>query len=258
MELLNDFRVAVSTEEAWNVLTDVERIAPMLPGAELQEVEGDEYRGVVKVRVGPITAQYKGTAKFLEQSESAGKVVLFASGRDTRGQGNASATITATMTPEGDGTHVQVVTDLSVSGKVAQFGRSVLADVSTKLLGQFADALEADLAASGSNTGARGDLPDGSTTPASDGGTGEGAEAGSSVTGLGTTVPAAATASPGDAASASSGLRRIAGPEAEPVDLLALGGASTMRRLGPPVGLAIVVLVLGFLWRRRLRRRRRA
>src|SRR3974377_1689423 len=113
MEFNNEFRVAVSVPETWKVLTDVERIAPMLPGAELQEVEGDEYRGVVKVKVGPITAQYKGTAKFLEQSESTGKVVLFASGRDTRGQGNASATITATLTSEGEGTHVQVVTDLS-------------------------------------------------------------------------------------------------------------------------------------------------
>jgi uncharacterized protein len=257
MELKNDFKVDVPVSEAWSVLTDLERIAPLMPGAQLQEVEGDEYRGVVKVKVGPITAQYKGTAKFLEQSESAGKVVLFASGRDTRGQGNATATITATLTPEGDGTHVQVVTDLSVSGKVAQFGRSVLADVSAKLLGQFADALEADLAASG-RSGASGDLPDGPTNPASDGGSGEGGETGPSVTRQDATVPDAATASPGDVASASSGPRRIAGPEAEPVDLLALGGASTMRRLGPPVGLAIVVLVLGFVWRRRLRRRRRA
>src|ERR1700740_2840309 len=127
MELTNDFRVDVSVPEAWKVLTDVERIAPMLPGAQLQEIEGDEYRGVVKVKVGPITAQYKGAATFVERDESAGKVVLKASGRDTRGQGNASATITATMTADGDGTKVTVVTDLTVTGKVAQFGRGVLA-----------------------------------------------------------------------------------------------------------------------------------
>ena len=96
MELKNDFRVGISVPEAWKVLTDVERIAPLLPGAQLQEVEGDEYRGVVKVKVGPITAQYKGAATFVERDEAAGKVVLSASGRDTRGQGNASATINAT------------------------------------------------------------------------------------------------------------------------------------------------------------------
>ena len=149
MELTNEFRVGVSVPEAWKVLTDVERIAPMLPGAQLQEVEGDEYRGVVKVKVGPITAQYKGQATFVERDEEAGRVVLKAVGRDTRGQGNATALISATMTPEGDGTRVSVVTDLTISGKVAQFGRGVLAEVSAKLLGQFVDALEADIAASG-------------------------------------------------------------------------------------------------------------
>src|ERR1700756_2965050 len=113
MELTHEFRVGVSVPETWKVLTDVERIAPMLPGAQLQEVEGDEYRGVVKVKVGPITAQYKGMATFMEREESAGRVVLKASGRDTRGQGNASATITVNMSPEGEGTKVTVVTDLT-------------------------------------------------------------------------------------------------------------------------------------------------
>src|ERR1700756_5476974 len=106
MELTHEFRVGVPVPEAWKVLTDVESIAPMLPGAQLQEVEGDEYRGIVKVKVGPITAQYKGAAPFLERDESAGRVVLKASGRDTRGQGNASATITVNTTPDGDRTKV--------------------------------------------------------------------------------------------------------------------------------------------------------
>ncbi|MDA8062878.1 MAG: SRPBCC family protein, partial [Actinomycetota bacterium] len=97
------------------------------------------------VKVGPITAQYKGTASWVERDETAGRAVLRASGRDTRGQGNASATITCTMAPDGDGTRVAVVTDLTITGKVAQFGRGVLADVSAKLIGQFVDALEADL-----------------------------------------------------------------------------------------------------------------
>src|ERR1700678_3253764 len=111
MELTNDFRVDVGVPEAWKLLTDVERIAPLLPGAQLQEIEGDEYRGIVKVKVGPITAQYKGVATFLEQDEKAGRFVRRASGRDTRGQGNATATITATMVPDGDATKVTVVTD---------------------------------------------------------------------------------------------------------------------------------------------------
>src|ERR1700736_1096791 len=142
MELSNDFRVGVPPAVAWSVLTDVELIAPCLPGAQLQEVEGDEYRGIVKVKVGPITAQYKGKATFLEKDEAAGRLVLRAEGRDTRGQGNANATITATLVGDGDATKVTVVTDLSITGKVAQFGRGVLADVSAKLLAQFVQNLE--------------------------------------------------------------------------------------------------------------------
>ncbi|MGA2474622.1 MAG: SRPBCC family protein, partial [Acidimicrobiales bacterium] len=136
MELTNEFEVAVPIQVAWAVLTDAERIAPCLPGAELREVEGDEYRGVVKVKVGPITASYQGTARFTELDESGHRAVLRAEGRETRGQGNATAEITASMMPSGSGTKVSVLTDLSITGKVAQFGRGVLADVSTKLLGQ--------------------------------------------------------------------------------------------------------------------------
>src|SRR3954447_1818188 len=97
MELTNEFRVGVPPTHAWEVLTDVERIAPCMPGAELQEIEGEEYRGIVKVKVGPITAQYKGKATFIEKDEAGGKAVLRAEGRDTRGQGNANATVTATL-----------------------------------------------------------------------------------------------------------------------------------------------------------------
>jgi carbon monoxide dehydrogenase subunit G len=145
VELTNEFRVSVPVADAWGVLTDVERIAPCLPGAQLQEIEGDEYRGIVKVKVGPITAQYKGKATFQTKDDDAHIAVLKAEGRDTRGQGNASATITATLTADGDGTAVKVVTDLTITGKVAQFGRGVLVDVSGKLLNQFVDCLENDL-----------------------------------------------------------------------------------------------------------------
>src|SRR5688500_5680738 len=150
MELTNDFRVALPVERAWAVLTDVERIAPCLPGAQLEEIEGDEYRGVVKVKVGPITAQYKGKATFKSKDDVGHVAVLKAEGRDTRGQGNASAVITATLTPDGDGTIVVVETHLTITGKVAQFGRGVRVDVSGTRLTQFVEGLEHDLLSSSS------------------------------------------------------------------------------------------------------------
>jgi carbon monoxide dehydrogenase subunit G len=157
MELTNEFRVPVPVDEAWGVLTDIERIAPCMPGAQLEDVTGDEYRGVVKVKVGPITAQYKGVARFLERDDAAHRAVLKAEGRETRGQGNANATVTAQLAADGDGTTVSVVTDLTVTGRVAQFGRGVMVDVSSKLLTQFAECLEQELsdgeAAAGDGTG---------------------------------------------------------------------------------------------------------
>src|SRR4029079_14159040 len=116
-----------------------------MPGAQLQEIEGDEYRGVVKVKVGPITAQYKGAARIIEADEDAGRIILKGEGRDTRGQGNASATVTVLLAADGAGTQVSVDTDLNVTGKVAQFGRGVMADVSSKLLGQFVSCLESNV-----------------------------------------------------------------------------------------------------------------
>jgi carbon monoxide dehydrogenase subunit G len=147
MELTHTFTVPVGIERAWAVLTDVEGIAPCMPGAELREVEGDEYRGVVKVKVGPITAQYQGKATITSRDESAHRIVVRAEGRDTRGQGNASANVTATLTGEGESTTVNVATDLNVTGRVAQFGRGVMADVSNKLLGQFVSCLESKIGA---------------------------------------------------------------------------------------------------------------
>jgi len=138
MDLNHQFTVAVPVGDAWRILTDVERIAPCLPGAQLQEIEGDTYRGVVKVKVGPIQAQFKGQANFIERDDVAHKVVLKGEGRDTTGKGNASAIITAEMTAvDASTTSVTVNTDLSVTGKVAQFGRGAMADISDKLLAQF-------------------------------------------------------------------------------------------------------------------------
>jgi uncharacterized protein len=193
VDLTNEFRVGVPVERAWEVLTDVERIAPCMPGAQLQEIEGDEYRGIVKVKVGPITAQYKGAARFVEQDEAGRRAVLRAEGRETRGQGNANATITAQLEPDGDGTKISVMTDLTITGRVAQFGRGVLADVSTKLLGQFADCLQTKLLA-GDESGA---------TAAGDGG-----EAGSASGGAGGGGGGSSASAP--SASAAGGPRDIA------------------------------------------------
>src|SRR3954454_24019165 len=166
MQIDNSFQVDVPVEEAWQVLLALERIAPCLPGAQLQEIEGDEYRGVVKVKVGPITAQYKGAARIIEADEDARRIVLKGEGRDTRGQGNASATVTVLLAPDGAGTQVSVDTDLNVTGKVAQFGRGVMADVSSKLLGQFVSCLESNvLSGNGSTADA---APEAETAPAAD------------------------------------------------------------------------------------------
>ncbi len=145
MELKNEFTVGVAVDKAWALLTDLEQIAPCMPGAKLEGVEGEDYLGLVKVKVGPITVSYKGKASFVERDDESYRAVLRAEGRDTRGQGNAAALITAQLEPQGEQTRVSVTTDLNITGKVAQFGRGALDDVSTKLLGQFVERLEADL-----------------------------------------------------------------------------------------------------------------
>ncbi len=211
MELINEFEVDAPLDVVWSVLTDVERIAPCLPGAQLQEVEGDEYRGVVKVKVGPITAQYKGAASFVEKDDAGYRAVLRAEGRDTRGTGNAAADITAEMAPTATGTLVTVTTDLKVTGKVAQFGRGVMADVSKKLMGQFADNLSELL-----------DQVQPDSEPAVDG-------------------PASAEVSlPGQAEEQ---VRVIDAPEAAAVDLLGAAGTPVLKRL-LPVAVAVIVLVV--------------
>ena len=212
MEPLNHtFTVNVPVAEAWNVLTNVERIAPCLPGAQLQEVEGETYRGVVKVKVGPIQAQFKGQASFVEKDDTNYKAVLKGEGRDTTGKGNASALITAQLTAVDAGsTRVDVNTDLSITGKVAQFGRGALADVSDKLLAQFSDNLNTLIAQE----------------------------------------PAAAAPAPSETPAASTesaqpAVRKIDGPEAAPINLLETAGAPLLKRALPVVaGIAVLVLLL--------------
>ncbi|MHB1486398.1 MAG: SRPBCC family protein [Acidimicrobiales bacterium] len=244
MELTNEFAVPVPFERAWAVLTDVELIAPCLPGAQLTEVEGNEYRGVVKIKVGPITAQYKGTAHFEEMDVEAGRVVLVAKGRDTRGQGNADATVTATLHPAGDSTRVEVVTDLAISGKVAQFGRGVLADVSAKLLGQFVESLESSVLASHDASTPDASTPDASTPDAS---TPDASTPDASTNG---TSPEGSSPEGGEPPPV---LRTIKSAPVAPVDLLDAAGSSLAKRV-VPAGAALVLLVLAYLVRRRRRR----
>jgi carbon monoxide dehydrogenase subunit G len=231
MELVNDFTVDVPIAQAWRVLTDVERIAPCLPGAQLEEVDGDTYRGVVKVKVGPILAQFKGDAEFVERDETGHRAVLKAKGRDTGGKGNAEALITAELVERGESsTLVTVTTDLTITGRIAQFGRGAMAEVSAKLLKQFVEQLHETVL-----------VPDGAVGAETD--AGAGASAG----------PAgAASVGPAGAAEpiVASGPRRIEQREAEPIDLIDTAGASILKRLAP---IAIVVLVIALLLRRRRR-----
>ena len=147
MELVNEFTVNRPIDEAWAVITDVERIAPCLPGAQLKEIEGDTYRGVVKVKVGPISAALKGEAHFVERDDANHRCVLKGEGRDIKGNGNASALITASLQEISPTSSKCVVhTKLDMTGKVAQFGRGALADISSKLMQQFSKNLDEMLA----------------------------------------------------------------------------------------------------------------
>ena len=217
MELTNDFVIDRTVDETWKILNDLEFIAPCMPGAKLTEIEGDEYRGTVKIKVGPISAQYKGKASFVEQDESAKVARLKAEGRDPR-QGNANAMVTASMEAVTDtATKVTIHTDLKLSGKVASFGRGIIEDVSKKLLGQFVDNLRLKLE-EGTGT---------STTPAA------------------SEPTAAVTSQPS--------VRVIDAPEAEAVDLLSVTGNPIAKRVAPVIGVVVLLLILRWLLRGRAR-----
>lgn len=231
MDLNHEFIVGVPVEDAWRILTDLERIAPCLPGAQLQEIEGDTYRGIVKIKVGPIQAQFKGQASFLEQDNVAHKAVLKGEGRDTTGKGNASALITAEMTAvSATSTAVKVSTDLSITGKVAQFGRGAMADISDKLLGQFVDNLNT-MISSGESTAAPTETAPQASAPATD-------------TVAPSTVSAESTAPD---ASPEVTIRKIDAPEAEALNILSVGGA-TIAKLAIPV-VAVLAVVIWFFVR---------
>ncbi|MCM4082136.1 SRPBCC domain-containing protein [Paractinoplanes hotanensis] len=147
MKITNEFTVHTPIDRAWQALTDLPGIAPCLPGAQLTGVDGDVYRGKVKVKVGPVISDFAGTAQFTEKDDEKYRAVIDAKGRDSRAGGNAAALVTAALTPAGDSTLVTVDTDLKISGKLAQFGSGMIKEISNKLLAQFVANLEAKLAA---------------------------------------------------------------------------------------------------------------
>jgi len=205
MQLEHEFTVPAGVDDAWQVLLDIARIAPCLPGATLTSVDGDEFTGNVKVKVGPITVAYGGSGRFVAKDDEKHVAVIEASGKETRGAGTARATVTATLYDDPPDTRVVAVTDLAITGRPAQFGRSVLADVGAKLVGQFADCLAVELAAS-------------PPSEASD------ATAGAARTV--STPPAVTTRG------------------AEPIDLIGAAGVPMLKRLAPIAAAAIVLLIV--------------
>jgi uncharacterized protein len=245
VEITNEFHVPIGIDRAWTVLTDIELIAPCMPGAALEEIEGDEFRGGVKIKVGPITAQYKGKATFLEKDAVNHKAVLRAEGRDTKGQGNANATITAQLKSSGTGTDVSVTTDLTVTGRVAQFGRGVLADVSAKLLNQFVDCLEHNV------------LAQPETVIAEVAGASAAATAAAApVTATTSATPSADASAPATPAPATPAadpvkpaVRKISYEPTKPVDLLDAAGSPVLKRAAPAAAAVLLLLWLIRKWR---------
>jgi carbon monoxide dehydrogenase subunit G len=229
-QLNNEFTVNRPIDEAWPIITNVEKIAPCLPGAELQEIaedpdKGEVYRGVVKVKLGAISTQFKGAAHFVEKDDENYRAVLKGKGRDTGGRGNASADITAhaeSLSPTS--TKVVVTTDLHITGKVAQFGRGILGDVSTKLIDQFADNLNTMIDADGVGVPAE-------SAPANDA----------------PSPDTQADDTPTDGEPESK-VRKINGPASDPIDLMDVSGSSILKRAAPAI--AALLIILFFLRRR--------
>jgi carbon monoxide dehydrogenase subunit G len=247
IELDNSFTVPVPPEQAWDVLLDVERIAPCMPGASVTSVEGDEVTGQVKVKLGPLSLTYKGTAKFTEKDQENHTMALEASGKETRGAGTASATVHAGLKPadaEGQ-TTVSIHTSLNVTGRPAQFGRSLLPEVSGKLIAQFAANLEALITADGTAAG-------GAAAPAE--GT---SEAGSAEAGAG---PDSADAGSGSGSGSAAAVATptqpaVALPQQEDsLNVIKLVGGPLLKRVLPVAAAGAVLALLARRFRHLLKR----
>jgi len=226
MKLTNSFTVPVGVDEAWTVLLDVERIAPCLPGAAIDSVQGDEFQGRVKVKLGPIALTYVGSARFVERDADQHRVVLEGRGRDQRGNGTAAALITAQLQDAGGSTRVDVVTDLDITGKPAQFGRGVMADVSARLIDQFAERLSRQI----QDGGLQADR----------------------VTAVSSATTATASPSPAASPPVSTGAARP--EEEEALDLLGLAGGALGREAAVKTGAIAGVVALLLLLMRAIRR----
>ncbi|MBA2694861.1 MAG: SRPBCC family protein [Actinobacteria bacterium] len=222
MRMEHNFTVAAPIDAVWKALLDLERVVPCMPGASLTSFTGAEFVGTVKVRLGPIALLYKGNGKFTETDAAAHEAVIEASGKDSRGNGTASATITATLRQEGGDTAVTVLTDLNVTGKPAQFGRGLIAEVGGKIIGQFADCLSDKL----------GSLEEPATPVPSE-----------------ESPPPSAT--PGlPPASAARPVRPVPAV-ADEINLLDTAGAPLLKRVAPPAaGLVLLLLVMRWFRRR--------
>ncbi|MFA9431431.1 SRPBCC family protein [Egicoccus sp. AB-alg2] len=285
MEFTNEFTVPTDVETAFAILTDLEKVAPCLPGAQLEEVEGDVYTGRVKVKVGPISMTYRGQAQLAETDAEAKRARIQANGKETRGTGTAKADVHAALRPDGDGTVVTVVTDLTVTGKPAQFGRGVMAEVGTKIIDSFAERLRAMLDEEHAGAGAGVGAGVGTGVPAEESVVGEAAavatpaseaaqaamtsaaaeaaleeaaagavETGGAPGGAPTGAEAATLAAPAwDGAPPAPRRRRIEpdlSREDDALDLMEVAGAATFKRVAPVVAVLALLVTIFVFWRR--------
>jgi len=264
MRLDHEFTVPVPASQAWPVLLDIDRIAPCMPGATITKVDGDDFEGTVKVKVGPITVTYGGTASFLEKDEAQRIAVIEARGKETRGSGTANARITAQLFEnDAESTRVAVTTDLSITGKPAQFGRGVMSDVGNKLLGRFADCLAGELAGKSmakpapAPAGAEPASAESGVTAQSQADAAGSAQSRTGVAGPGASGPADSAAGNPDSATATESRPAPASVldapvrEAEPINLIEAAGGAVAKRVLPALVLALAVAVIVVLRRRR-------
>jgi carbon monoxide dehydrogenase subunit G len=262
MRLDHEFQVPVSAAQAWPILLDIDRIAPCMPGATITKVDGDDFEGTVKVKVGPITVTYGGTASFLEKDESQRIAVIEARGKETRGSGTATARVTAQLFDEGATSRVAVTTDLAITGKPAQFGRGVMVDVGNKLLNRFADCLAKELGSD--SVAAPAPAPEGAPPASEQAGVTADSQAASANGSAPVTAPAevgaAAGSASGEPVAAAAASAPVSSPaptrepvrqEAEPIDLLDAAGGAVAKRLIPVAGLAAVLTIVFVILRRR-------
>jgi carbon monoxide dehydrogenase subunit G len=247
MQLENSFTIDAPIEKAWEALNTPQTIAPCFPGATLTEYEGDSFSGTVKVKLGPISLTYKGKGVYKERDDAAHRVVIDASGRDSRGNGTAEATVVGTMTADGpDKTAVTMVTDMKITGRPAQFGRGVISDVADKIIGQFASCVASKLQgeeAADASSSSEGSAPVPAAVSGSASGAGAASSNGSTSSAATATAPAATAAKP---AASTAPMKS----EIDAIDLLDTAGAPVIKRLAPVIGGLGLLLLVIFLIRR--------